>query len=159
MCDLVVASFSAEFAFGVARRLLHFVVTAFLNVGFGIVLADPGQDVLGVNANSLAEGTAEGIVQRGDLTIQQRLQNVIRECAKFAAEMWWGRQAEVGIEVRRLSIGASWPDSMRAAARARLMADGICSPDSASRASARSLRGTASSTPAGNANHWAAAVG
>ena len=56
---LVVAALAAEFAVGIAGGLLGLVV-AVLDIGFGVVFLDPGDDVLGVEGDRLGDIGALG---------------------------------------------------------------------------------------------------
>lgn len=65
-CPPVMAAFAAQFAVGVAGRLLGLSVTV-ADVGLGVVLFDPCDDVLGIDGDAFAEAHATG----GQFSLEQ----------------------------------------------------------------------------------------
>ena len=63
---MIAFAFAAQFAVWIASRLFGFVVAVF-DEGFGVILFDPGDDVLGVERDSLPKfrcvGTECGLEQ------------------------------------------------------------------------------------------------
>ena len=52
---LVLIGFEADFAVSIAFRLVFFVEASSFDVGFGVILLDPGNDVFGVEADFIAK--------------------------------------------------------------------------------------------------------
>jgi len=93
--DLVVPPLAAQAAVGIAFGLAGLVVAgAVLEVGFGIVLLHPGQDVFGIQRDALAKVVdlaGEFGLQQADGVVEEELQGGIGTTAQQAGEMAVGR--------------------------------------------------------------------
>ena len=104
---LIVATLTAEFAIGITRGLFIFI-EAVGDIGFRIVLFDPGDDVLGIQRDTFNWGGSP-VRQLGPNQVnaigQQKLQGRIGQVAQHLSEMPRGRQTGPGIETQRMIGG------------------------------------------------------
>ena len=84
---LVAAPLASQFTVFVASRLLPIAQLLLLKISFGIVLLDPGNDMLGVNGDDTTEVLVKIVLERKNLSVQQRLKQLVGEESEFLGEV------------------------------------------------------------------------